>query len=227
MLQTPSTLTSMPLIDLSADRTVQRNPFSGFLEPRLPNFEWIDRTHPDRPSLERFIADVFARQYGARVSHYMDVLIGYRTSEEGWAAAVGFSPLVGKTAFLEQYLDRPVEQMISRSICSSGAEVCARSDIVEFGNLASVHPGVLRSAILQLTEWLYSIRMHWVVFTATKKIKNSFSRLHYNPVKLAVADPRRLGVRGSEWGSYYENSPLVMFGDVNAAYARFSKSIKS
>lgn len=184
-------------------------------------FEWIDRSHPERIGVERFIAEIFQRQYNARVHHYLDVLIGVRDPEGQWVAALGFSPLTNKRAFLEQYLDAPVEKLIrSRTTDGLGGSV-SRWDVVEFGNLAAIRPGASRAAILQMTQWLYLRRIRWVVFTATRHIQNSFARLNYNPVPIAYANPDRLIGAAADWGSYYDTDPQVMFGDVHAAHSRF------
>lgn len=215
----------MPVITISKATQVPkeqvfRNAFNteGFI------FEWIDRAHPDRKGLEEFIAQVFYRQYNAKLTHFMEVLIGCRTKEDGWIAGLGFSPLVGRQAFLEQYLDQPVERLIDQATQGLDAVKCSRWDIVEFGNFASVWPGASRAMIMRLTEWLFMHRIRWVVFTATNKLKNSFSRLNYNPVQIACADPQRLRGSIQDWGTYYDADPQVMFGDVNAAHARFSNT---
>jgi hypothetical protein len=48
---------------------------------RVPEFqfEWIDRSHPNRASVESFIATVFARRYGAQV-HVMRKVGGLQPS---------------------------------------------------------------------------------------------------------------------------------------------------
>lgn len=108
---------------------------------RVPEFqfEWIDRSHPNRASVESFIATVFARRYGAQVRYFSDVIIGSRDEEGRWIAAVGFSALSHHSAYLENYLDQPVEYLIAASVRSGQLfRRVSRWDIVEVGNLAAI-----------------------------------------------------------------------------------------
>ena len=78
------------------------------------SFAWVDAWHPGRNMLEDFISRVFRDAYGARISRFHDTLIGCADEGGHWIAAVGFSALSHRAAFLEHYLDRPVERGIER-----------------------------------------------------------------------------------------------------------------
>ena len=78
--------------------------------------ELMPAGHPDRASLEAFIAAEFARVYGARLQHYCQVLAGCRGADGAWAAALGYSPARDASLFLEQYLDEPIEAAIGRRL---------------------------------------------------------------------------------------------------------------
>jgi len=186
-------------------------------------FEWIDRAHPSRESVERFISAVFARRYDAQVRYFSDVIIGSRDHEGHWIAAVGFSALAHHAAYLEHYLDQPVEHLIAASIRNSHAfRRVSRWDIVEVGNLAAIRAGAARALILHMTRYLYRRHFQWVVLTATKELSNSFARLGYRPVIIASANPMRLEGHGKSWGSYYESNPKVVFVDIGASYAHIA-----
>jgi len=205
------------------------HPLAGAVRPHVPvilpdalSFFWVDIWHPRRRALEAFISRVFLESYGARLSRFHDTLIGCVDEQGDWIAAVGFSALSHRAAFLEQYLDRPVEQEIERvKSPSSGARRVTRWDVVEVGNLAAVRPGASRSLILKMTQYLHKRHFRWVVFTATRGLTNSFARLHYQPAVLAPADPGRLGDDRQLWGSYYDHDPRVVVGDIHAAHAQF------
>jgi|SRR5512145_3264930 hypothetical protein len=171
--------------------------------------EPIHRTHPHRASFEQFIAARFDRAYGARVGHFSPHLLGVRDALARWQAASGYTPAAGQRLFLEQYFDRPVED----SLAGLGRPV-ARERIVEVGNLAAASAGMARTLIPLLARHLHRLGYEWVVFTATRELRNSFRRLGLNPLRLARADPARLADGGASWGSYYQHDPLVMAGRI-------------
>jgi hypothetical protein len=173
--------------------------------------EPIHRTHPHRDSCEDFIAARFQRAYGARVAHFSPHLFGIRDALARWRAASGYTPADGRTLFLEQYLDAPIEVELARC---RGRPV-ARESIVEVGNLAAVSPGSARALIPLLARHLHRLGYEWVVFTATRELRNTFARLGLSPLGLAAADPARLADGGANWGSYYANDPIVMAGKIS------------
>jgi hypothetical protein len=180
----------------------------------------VDQFHPLRASLESYIAQVYWDRYGARLSFYLDVLIGFRDQSGGWIAAVGFTPLAHRGAFLEQYLDVPIERLVGASESETDQTIrVSRWDLVEVGNLAAETPGMARTIILEMTRYLYRRRFRWVVFTATRSLKNAFKRLGFAPAILQAADPTRLGPMVSQWGTYYDTDPQVMVGNTDKAHA--------
>src|SRR6185295_7360206 len=105
--------------------------------PQIPlekaDLEVFSRDHPARASLERFIVDGYARAYGARVAHFADFLVGLSSERGEWSAAVGYTVADRQPLFMEQYIDVPVEKLLSRVV---GARV-VREDVVEVGNLVA------------------------------------------------------------------------------------------
>lgn len=194
----------------------------GRIKPEEFAFVWIDRWHADRAELEAFIARVFLERYNATLTTFHDILMGCKNSAGEWISGLGFSALAHRAAFLEQYLDSPVEQVVELAKASlDGGPRITRWEIVEVGNLAALQPGASRALIVKMTEYLHRRHFRWVVFTATQSLINSFSKLHYHPVELAYADPQKLVGSAAEWGSYYHHSPRVMVGDVRTAYGKF------
>ncbi len=181
--------------------------------------EWIGSQHRDRADLQDFIANAFFKVYGAEIRHFCDTLIGCRNSNGQWAAALGFSLARDGTTFLEQYLDAPLESAIA---LRTNAPV-TRHQIVEVGNLATLHAGAARELIVCMTHYLHRHGLVWVAFTATRSLLNSFTRLRLDPVVLADADPRCLPDAGKSWGSYYATKPQVMFGDIRSGYAQLAE----
>ncbi len=181
--------------------------------------ERVEPHHRKRLHLQQFIASTFFDTYGAEVCHFCDTLIGCCDQNGQWVAALGFTYAKDGRAFLEQYLDAPLEEEIASRI---GVPV-SRMHIVEVGNLAATHVGAARKLIVYMTQYLYQQRMVWVAFTATRSLLNSFTRLRLNPTVLIEADPRRLPDAGKNWGSYYATKPQVMFGDIHSGYAQLAK----
>lgn len=199
--------------------------FEPVTSPEALSFTWVDAWHPDRSALESFISRVFMDCYGARLSSFHDTLIGCADGRGQWVAALGLSALAHRGAFLEQYLDAPVEQVIeSAKSASPGARRVSRWDVAELGNLAAIRPGASRALILKMTQYLYRRHFRWVVFTATQGLVNSFAKLHYEPAVLAAADPAKLRGDQRSWGTYYQHNPRVMVGDIHAAYEKFFAS---
>ncbi|MBZ2209768.1 thermostable hemolysin [Massilia sp. R798] len=180
--------------------------------------EYVRAGDPARASLEAFIAQSFHASYGAILSHFCDTLLGCRDGSGQWIAALGYSLGEDGPLFLEQYLDAPLEQAIG----ARAGHPVARAEIVEVGNLAAAHPGAARALIVSMTRLLHAQGLHWVAFTATTSLLNSFTRLRLKPGVLAAADPHRLPDGGRRWGSYYNAQPQVMFGDIRYGYAQLA-----
>jgi hypothetical protein len=84
------------------------------------------------------------------------------------AARLGMRPAASAPElFLEQYLDRPVEQEIAaRANCPVG-----RDGIVEICNLAADQRGASRHLFVLLTAVLAAASYRWIVFTATPQVE--------------------------------------------------------
>lgn len=169
----------------------------------------------ERAELECFVAQRFHDVYGARVSHFSDHLVGLRGPEGTLQAAAGYTTAGRNRLFLEQYLDAPVEALLSRA---SNRRV-ERDWVAEVGNLASTH-GIVRELIPAFGTYLHQLGYRWVVFTATRELHNAFRRLRLEPLVLAPAVASRLPDGGAAWGSYYAHAPKVMGGLIAACLPR-------
>ncbi|MDQ6964526.1 MAG: thermostable hemolysin [Mariprofundales bacterium] len=180
----------------------------------------IPESHEARRETENFIHQRFAESYHANVSHFMPYLLRIREDGSGtWQAVAGLRPATTahntSPLFVEHYLDQPVEECITTKIKSS----VERREIVEIGNLAEATTGGSRLAIIALTGFLTGYGFNWVVFTAIPLLVNAFPRLGMSPVPLAQATLDRLSADAQqEWGSYYDQHPTVMCGDITNAF---------
>ena len=165
----------------------------------------------ERPNIQQFITRNFYKAYQAQVDHFADLLIGCKSDEDHqWMATFVMSKLADKNAYLEQYLDQPIEHYIA-FMTDKKVE---RSQIYELGNLAADYPGATRRLIKKMTSMIYNQGGRWVVFTANNLVLNAFHKLGLNPQVISRADPNRLPNHGINWGHYYETSPQVMFIEV-------------
>ncbi|HXH64038.1 MAG TPA: thermostable hemolysin [Mariprofundaceae bacterium] len=175
----------------------------------------IESDHADRAEVEAFIRATFFDVYRARVNLFMPHLVRLRTLHDHLVAVVGYRDAANHSLFLEKYLDRPVEDVLSAAV----GQPVRREDVVEVGNLADAAPGGARAAIIILTAFLHSAGYRWVVFTGVPKLRNAFGRLGLDPIELTPADPMRLTAQEREtWGSYYAGQPLVMAGDIRHGF---------
>src|SRR5688572_18884945 len=161
-----------------------------------------------RSELERFIAERFRIAYGAQVRHFCRQLLGMRDAAGAWQAAAGFSPAADGALYLEHYLDRPVEAVLSDAL---GTQV-PRGHIVEVGNLASAAKGFGCRFLPTLRRHLLEREFRWVVFTATRQVRAILEYLAFDARALAPAAPSRLPDGGVGWGTYYAHDPNVMAG---------------
>ncbi|MFC2974096.1 thermostable hemolysin [Azotobacter bryophylli] len=170
-----------------------------------------------RRQLEAFIRARYAHYYGARIVHFMPCLMGFEDAEGNAQAAAGLraaTPTVN--LFLERYLNAPVEEVLGAEI---GA-VVERREIIEVGNFASFGPGGARMLIAALTDLLSGLGYHWVAFTGTPMLLNSFQRLGLPLIFLGEADPACMGAELVDWGSYYDTRPQVAATSVAACHQR-------
>ncbi len=185
----------------------------------IPRFGLQTPDSPDRAAVETYIQDRFAEVHQAKVSHFLPNIISLRCAGE-YSAAVGLAPASHGKLFAEQYLDAPIEKVISKKL---NLQV-ARDQIVEIGNLVSTWKGSSLLLFIVIGEVMERLGYHYVMFTGTREVKALLARLRYSPVVLADADPGVLLDGGASWGSYYKNQPQVMFGDNRPAMAAARKN---
>ncbi len=178
------------------------------------SFEVLNRHHPERQSLEAFIAQVFSKTYGATVSHFAHTLLGWKDKTGQWVAALGYTPAENQPLFVESYGGKPMETQVSERLGSA----LNRQTLVEVGNLAATSAGAARMLIANAVIHLHRMGFSWVVFTATRALLNSFDRLEVKAFELGAADPARLPDRGQSWGTYYNSRPSIMSGSITLAY---------
>jgi hypothetical protein len=126
-------------------------------------------------------------------------------------AVSGVRPAAGHELFLEQYLGKPVETVLSQL----RAVPVERRKIMEVGNLVATQSGASQLVFLLLTALLHRCDFEWVVFTGTPVVIRGLERLGFRLEKLGDADPLKLtSSKPADWGRYYEQGPQVVAGNV-------------
>jgi len=174
-----------------------------------PQFNLHRTGSPDRSDIEHYIADVFAQAYGADVTGFAPFLISMRCAGN-ISAAAGIRPANSAPLFLEQYLDNPIEQVLS----SRYGKTIGRHEIFELANLAALRPGVSQLIYLITAGVMARTGLDYVVFAGTKQVAKGVSKLGFCLESIVAADPARLGDDAAHWGSYYDNAPHVMMLDL-------------
>jgi hypothetical protein len=169
----------------------------------------------ERAEAESFVRAAFHAAYGAQITHFLPTLMALRNDAGRLLAVLGLRNVEGEKPFLEQYLDRPVEQVLSQA----AACPVARDSLVEVGNFAVGAAGGGRWLITALTAFLYTAGRSWAVFTCGPELRNAFGRLGVELFDLSPADPGRLPAEElARWGRYYEQGPRVMAANVGQSH---------
>lgn len=186
--------------------TVISNPAIGLAE-RPFRVHFSQPGAEDRAEVEQFIGEIFRKAYGAQIKRFKPCLMSLRDRDNRLVAACGFRSAALEPLLLENYLDQPVETLLSEHV---GYPV-GRDEIVGVGNFSVAEPGMARYLITAIDDHLYATANRWAAFTAVPMLHNIFIKLKRNPVILGAADMNRLPPEDrSGWGSYYEQKPQVM-----------------
>lgn len=166
---------------------------------------------PGRAELEELVTTAFERSHGARVRSFMPVLVGLEDRSGALrGAALGYRGAASGPLFLEQYLDRPIEQAIAER-AGEGHPV-QRGSIVEVGNLAGRGCRSAMCLVAQLPRFLIGKGYSWLTFTGTSRVREILEGFGAPLLDLGAADPARLSRGADEWGRYYDAAPRVMAG---------------
>jgi hypothetical protein len=191
----------------------QQNPAGSRMLRKLlrfnPEFNLNRIGSPNRCEVEGHIASVFADTYGAEVAEFAPFLMSMACAGNVSAAA-GIRPADAGPLFLEQYLDDPVEQVLSNCY----GQTLSRDEIFELGNLAALRPGVCQLFYLIMAGVIARTKLNYVVFAGTNQVAKGLTRLGFHMEPIVAADPARLGDAAENWGSYYDSEPQVMAIDL-------------
>lgn len=161
-----------------------------------------------------FTAKRYADVYDASLTSFLPQQICYLGAGGAILAAAGYQS-AEQPLFLEQYLERPVEEVIAEKLKIEPPE---RTEIVEIGNFAAISAGATRQFILHLGDFLLKHRFHWLVITATPLIRSGFEKSGVSDAMHTLADacPDALSDMNSDWGTYYDHGPQVVLIDIKS-----------
>ena len=164
-----------------------------------------------RRDLENFVKDGFAKKYQADINTFMPILLGIKA--QGLRAVMGVRR-GNQPLFVEQYLP----MSITDSLQKHGIWT-ERSNVAELGNLYSQNQRFTLPLLMTVVMGLYLSEVNYLVFAGTDKVRQLLGKLKLPLTFLADANPNLLKNDGTQWGSYYDNNPKVMFLDVKKAVA--------
>ena len=188
-----------------------------------PAFALFEHVGSARVSAEQFISRRFHESYASRVEYFMPRLFTLRQQNGDICGAFGLRS-ANRRLFLEQYLDTPIDQVIA----ARSGRATERRSIVEVGHFSGAFPGSARAMIELLTEQLHREGVEWVAFTGTTALRNTFTRLGLAPIDIQAATVDRLPEdERAAWGSYYDNFPRVLVGNVGEGFRAMHHGVGS
>lgn len=177
---------------------------------------------PERRRVERFLEREFNQAYNARITEHYPILMSVQDDEGKILGALGFRFANDESLFLEQYLDKPIESVLTE--VHAGA--ATRNEIVEVGSLASHGNGASIFLFTALTAYLAQQGKQFITVTATDFLHRYFTRLGVEPLLLGHAEQARLADGGVSWGSYYKTRPRILAGQVLPSYKKLQRHLQ-
>jgi hypothetical protein len=178
-----------------------------------PHVALVGPADGGRAEVEQHVAARYASMYGARLTHFLPWLLTLKCLG-ALNGAVGMQPARGGALFLERYLDCPAEQALAARL----GHPVARGALVEIGNLVAAKRGASQLLFVLLSATLRAAGYDWIVFTATRALRNNLDKLGFALVELRRVEPGRLDPELlAQWGSYYQSEPTVMAGRLSTA----------
>lgn len=165
-----------------------------------------------RSELERYVQAAFLAKHGAVVRTFMPTLLAFRDRGAVLRGVVGVRGADEERLYLEQYLDRPVEDALGTALAARGIAGVQRARIAEVGNLAGNNCRAAVRMVAHIPAYLASHGYQWIVFTATGALRQILAGFGAPLVELARADGSSVATASDEWGRYYETDPRVYAG---------------
>ncbi len=160
-----------------------------------------------RTEVEAFIHSVFKVTYNANITEFMPTLVALRDNNGVLMAAFGLHSAALEPLFLEQYLDVPIETLMTEKL----GRTINRHQITCIGNLAVSNPRNAGVLIAHIIQHSLDIGIEWCVATSHHSLQNGLIKGGRDVYPLHIADKARLSINEqAKWGSYYDHLPQVI-----------------
>ncbi|OEF08628.1 thermostable hemolysin [Vibrio genomosp. F10] len=178
----------------------------------------LEIVSPMHPLWEQVINHVSQRYHQAFNADLKQFMPAYLTlmNHDDILSVCGFSTAQDQRLFLEQYLDDDAQTLVASTFDCT----VKRSNLVEFGHLASFANGMSSLHFYLIAEMLVDNGFEWCIFTATDPLHAMMVRLGLEPKIIANADQNKIPDAKSTWGSYYEHQPRVLAGNLRKGLER-------
>lgn len=160
-----------------------------------------------RGPVEERIRQGYGLHFGACITGFMPRFASY-AHRSGATGVIGVRRAANDRLFLERYLARPIE----RTIRDATGRPVSRKAIAELGQFVVDDPLIAADFFRDLVPFLIGQEFDWVSFTGTHKIRAILRRIGFNGLPVARGDRSVATDSGDDWGSYYENEPVVIVG---------------
>lgn len=145
--------------------------------------------------------------------------------ESGATGVIGVRRAADERLYLERYLTWPIEDTI-RNV--AGRAVSRNAIAEEVGQFVVDEPQIAADFFRDLVPLLIGQGFDWVCFTGTHKIRAILRRIGFKGMPVARGDVGAARECGNDWGSYYDNDPVVIVGKLAdpAGYWCSSRAIR-
>jgi Thermostable hemolysin len=197
---------------------------TGVRKLRLESLHVLPRNATvQRARVERFIERRYLDRFGSRIVEHYPILLSLQSDDGNVRATIGLRNASREPLFLERYFDEPVERMISHAT----GVTPARADILEIGNMASIGRTASARLIAASASYLSTSRYRYAVVTATEELRRMLGSFGFAWRALGAARADRLADHGRSWGSYYEQNPEILVGEIRQSSERMRSYIRA
>src|ERR1700758_1911777 len=197
---------------------------TGVRKLRLESLHVLPRNATvQRARVERFIESRYLDRFGSRIVEHYPTLLRLQSDDGNVRATIGVRNASREPLFLERYFDEPIERMISHA---TGATP-ARTDILEIGNMASVGRIASARLIAASASYLSTSRCRYAVVTATEELRQMLGSFGFAWRALGAARADRLPDKGRSWGSYYDQNPEILVGEIRQSSERMRSHVRA
>lgn len=170
----------------------------------------VDKNHIDKSHVESYIQARYEKAFNAHVDEFMPMFVAIYNQQQQLLSACGYRVASDEALFLEQYLDKPADDMMSNEF----GQIIERHKLIEFGQLASFSHGMSPMHFMLMAEHLVALGYEWCIFTATDPLYAMMCRLGLQPTILANANSASVTDAQYKWGTYYHHQPKVSAGNI-------------